>query len=209
MTICKICASAVLTLGLALPATAQQILLREGRVYPIIEPDMLVEIQSKAASVDWAKVIDKKKQKEKLKNFQPENLVKLPAAKENRAFLVDMTYTLDVDLPDGKGGILYPKGYTFNPLEYAPLRGKLVVIDGSDPRQVKWFASSPYFADINVRLLLCGGSYSHLMEKFRRPVFYYMQPMAIRLQLEAVPSVVEQTGKHLQVTEVALEARKS
>ena len=38
-------------------------------------------------------------------NIVPENLVKLPAAKENRAFLVDMTYTLDVDLPDGKGGI--------------------------------------------------------------------------------------------------------
>lgn len=209
MTICKIFASAILILGLVLPAKAQQVLPREGQVYPIAEPDMLAEVQAKAASVNWAKVIDKKKQKEKLKNFQPGNLVKLPAAKENRAFLVDMTYTLDVDLPDGKGGILYPKGYAFNPLEYAPLRGKLVVIDGSDPRQVKWFASSPYFGDISVKLLLCGGSYSHLMEKFRRPVFYYMQPMAIRLQLEAVPAVVEQAGKRLQVTEVALDPRKS
>lgn len=209
MTICKIFASAILILGLVLPAKAQQVLPREGQVYPIAEPDMLAEVQAKAASVNWAKVIDKKKQKEKLKNFQPGNLVKLPAAKENRAFLVDMTYTLDVDLPDGKGGILYPKGYAFNPLEYAPLRGKLVVIDGSDPRQVKWFASSPYFGDISVKLLLCGGSYSHLMEKFQRPVFYYMQPMAIRLQLEAVPAVVEQAGKRLQVTEVALDPRKS
>jgi len=26
-----------------------------------------------------------------------------------------MTYTTEIDVPDGKGGVLYPKGYTFNP----------------------------------------------------------------------------------------------
>lgn len=209
MTTCKTCVSAVLLLSLGLPAAAQQHLPRQGQVYSITEPDMLAEIQAKAASVDWAKVLDRGKQRERLKNFQPETLVKLPSARSGRAFLVDMTYTLDVDLPDGKGGILYPKGYSFNPLDYAPLRGKLIVIDGSDPLQVKWFADSPYVKDISVRLLLSGGSYSQLMEKFRRPVFYYMQPMAVRLQLEAVPSIVEQAGKQLKVTEVGLDQRQS
>jgi len=199
----------VLLLALGLPAAALQHLPRQGQVYPIAEPDMLVEIQAKAESIDWAKVLDRGKQRERLKNFQPETLVKLPPATNDRAFLVDMTYTLDVDLPDGKGGILYPKGYSFNPLDYAPLRGKLVIIDGSDPRQVKWFAGSPYFKDISVKLLLSGGSYSQLMEKFRRPVFYYMQPMAVRLQLEAVPAIVEQVGKQLKVTEVGLDQRQS
>jgi len=209
MAICKIFASAGLVLVLGSAAGAQLALPREGQVYPIAEPDMLEELRTKAATVDWARVIDKDRQKDKLKAFQPGNLVKLPAAQADRAFLVDMTYTLDVDLPDGKGGILYPKGYAFNPLDYAPLRGKLVVIDGSDPRQVQWFAASPLCSDPAVKLLLSGGAYYPLMERFRRPVFYYMQPMAVRLQLEAVPSVIEQSGTHLKVTEIGLGTRQS
>lgn len=209
MATCKIFASTVLLLILSVQVFAQQTLPREGRIYPISEPDMLEELRTKAASVDWNKIVDKEKQKEKIKNFKPETLVSLPTAKQDRAYLVDMTYTLDVDLPDGKGGLLYPKGYSFNPLDYTQLRGKLIVIDGSDPRQVAWFDASPYRDDINIKLLLTGGSYYQLMEKFRRPVFYYMQPMAIRLQVEAVPAIVEQAGKMLKVTEVGLEKRKS
>lgn len=209
MATCKTFASAALLLALCLPAHAQQALPQQGRVYPIAEPDMLEELRAKAASLDWAKVVDKEKQKEKIKAFKPQNLVSLPAAKKDRAYLVDMTYTLDVDLPDGKGGILYPKGYAFNPLDFAPLRGKLIVIDGSDPRQVAWFAASPYRDDISAKLLLTGGSYYQLIEKFRRPVFYYMEPMAIRLQVEAVPAVVEQSGKMVKVTEVGLANRKN
>lgn len=205
----RLLAGCALVLLISSPALSQQPLSREGRVYPIAEPDMLEELRAKAATVDWGKVVNKDQQKAKLKAFKPENLVSLPPAKQDRAFLVDMTYTLEFDLPDGKGGILYPKGYSFNPLDYAPLRGKLVVIDGSDPRQVAWFASSPYRNDLNVKLLLSGGSYYQLIETFQRPVFYYMQPMAIRLQLEAVPSVVEQSGRHLKVTEVGLDNRKS
>lgn len=209
MATCKIFASTALLLILSVQVFAQQTLPREGRIYPISEPDMLEELRTKAASVDWNKMVDKEKQKEKIKNFKPETLVSLPAAKQDRAYLVDMTYTLDVDLPDGKGGLLYPKGYSFNPLDYTQLRGKLIVIDGSDPRQVAWFDASPYRDDINIKLLLTGGSYYQLMEKFRRPVFYYMQPMATRLQVEAVPAIVEQAGKMLKVTEVGLEKRKS
>jgi conjugal transfer pilus assembly protein TraW len=209
MATCRIFASAALLLLLTGPALAQQVLPRDGRVYPITEPDMLEELRAKAATVDWSKVVNKDKQKEKIKTFKPENLISLPPAKEDRSYLVDMTYTLDVDMPDGKGGVLYPKGYSFNPLDFAPLRGKLIVIDGSDPRQVAWFDKSVYRDDLNVKLLLTGGSYYQLMEKFRRPVFYYMQPMSIRLQVEAVPAVVEQAGKMIRVTEVGLEKRKS
>ena len=42
-----------------------------------------------------------------------------------------MTYTTEIDVPDGKGGILYPKGYTFNPLEYLTYSKTIIVINGS------------------------------------------------------------------------------
>ncbi len=43
-----------------------------------------------------------------------------------------MTFTLGNDIPDGKGGVLYPKGYAFNPSNYLSLTSLLVVIDSDD-----------------------------------------------------------------------------
>ena len=88
-----------------------------GNVYPVVEPDALAEIRTAAARVDWEKIIDGQQKLAMIKNFRPRDLHPLPAAKADKSFLVDMTYTLDADIPDGKGGVLYPKGFTFNPLD--------------------------------------------------------------------------------------------
>lgn len=173
-----------------------------GTTYPIAEPDALQEIQKKVASVDWGKIVNKDIVTKKVKEFRPQDLKKLPTAQANRKFIVDLTYTLDQDIPDGKGGVLYPKGYTFNPLDYASLHSVIVVINGNDPVQVDWFMASPYFEDFKTRLILSDGSYYDLTEKFHRPVFYLMEPMAKRFQLQAVPSVVAQKGRYLEVSEI-------
>jgi len=75
-------------------------------------------------------------------------------ASKNKIFTVDMTYTLDTDIPDGKGSIPYPKGYFFNSLDYLNMSSILVVINGESQRQVEWFKSSEYTADYRTRLLL-------------------------------------------------------
>lgn len=173
-----------------------------GATYSITEPDAMQEIQKKAAAVDWGKIVNKDIVTKKVKEFRPQDLKKLPAAQANRKFSIDLTYTLDQDIPDGKGGVLYPKGYTFNPLDYAKLNSVIVVINGNDPNQVDWFRASPYFEDIKTRLILSDGSYYDLAEKFQRPVFYLMEPMAKRFQLQAVPSVVGQKGRFLEVSEI-------
>ncbi len=113
-----------------------------------------------------------------------------------------MTYTVASDIPDGKGGVLYPKGYTFNPLDYLTLTSVVVVIDADDQRQVEWFKSSPHAGDYHTRLLLSGGNYYDLAKQLKRPAFYLMDDVAKRLHLAAVPSVVRQSGKKLEVTEV-------
>jgi len=183
------------------PATAKHLGV-VGATYQIAEPDALQEIKNKAAAVNWKKIVNKDIVTKKVKDFQPQDLRKLPTALSNRKFTVDLTYTLDQDIPDGKGGVLYPKGYTFNPLDYAGLRSVIVVINGSDPSQVNWFKNSIYFEDFKTRLILSDGSYYDLSEKFKRPVFYLMEPMANRFQLKAVPSVVSQKGRYLEVSEI-------
>lgn len=172
-----------------------------GVTYRIAERDALTEIEERAKQVDWHKVLDKRK----VENFQgPPDRVRLPRARQSRSFPVDMTYTTEIDVPDGKGGTLYPKGYTFNPLDYVTYPKTLVVIDGTDPEQVKWFATSEYDKRLDVTLLLTGGSFGAVSKRISRPLFYADRKIVERLKLQAVPSVVRQRGRIMEVTEVKL-----
>lgn len=175
-----------------------------GAVYPIAEPDSLSELKEKAAKVDWKRHLDREKLTRKVRSFMPKDLKRLPAARRDRAFLSDLSYSLDVDIPDGKGGILYPKGYTFNPLDYIRFQRTIVVINGKDRRQVEWFRNSPWFKDVNAMLLLTDGSYFPLGDRLRRPVFYANSLIVGRLGLKAVPSVAQQKGRYLEVREYAV-----
>lgn len=174
-----------------------------GATYGIAERDALAEIEQKAKGIDWSRVITRKTIEE---YDGPQDRVSLPRAARDRSFSVDMTYTLEMDVPDGKGGVLYPRGYTFNPLDYITFTKTLVVLNGNDPEQVKWFASSEYKGRIDVMLLLTEGLYRSLGKKLDVPLFYVDSMLIERLQLLAVPSVVRQEGKVMMVHEYAIPA---
>lgn len=172
-----------------------------GATYQIAERDALTEIEQRAKGVDWNKVVRRKA----IDDYEgPPDRVRLPRAARDRRFPVDMTWTLATDIPDGKGGVLYPQGYTFNPLDYITFTKTLVVINGNDPAQVEWFASSEYKGRIDVLLLLTEGPYRSLGKRLDVPLFYADSTMVERLRLEAVPSIVRQEGKVMVVNEFAV-----
>ena len=188
----------------AMPAPADSTVVDlgvHGRTYGISEPDSLNEIQDKAAGTDWSKVFDPEKMEPRLKNFKLESK-KLPRAENDREFTVDMSYVLDRDIPDGHGNILYPAGYSFNPLEYTRLDNVIVVMDGSDPEQIAWYEASPYAQDYRTMLLITDGQYYDLTERLNTSVFYATTGIIERFNLRAVPSVVCQIGKYMQVKEI-------
>ena len=117
-------------------------------------------------------------------------------------FTVDPGYTLEQDMLDGNGEVIYPRGYTFNPLDFISLPGGLVVIDATDSAQLKWFKKSEYFANNQARLLLVKGSAHELRREFKRPVFYLTDDIAEEMKLKAVPSVVVQQSNRLLVQEI-------
>jgi len=172
-----------------------------GATYGIAEKDALTEIKEHAKKVNWNTKLDKKAMTRRIKEYKPAGLPILPVTKENRTFLRDMTYTTEIDVPDGRGGILYPKGYTFNPLEYLTLSKIIVFIDGSDKKQVKWFEKSPYLKDINTLLILTNGSYYELMKRFKRPVYYAVRNVIARMGIEHVPAVAVQKGRYMEISE--------
>ena len=177
-----------------------------GATYPILEKDGIEEIKQKAAETDWSKYFNRERIEKAVKGYRPENIVRLPRATEDRTFRVDMTYTLNFDIHDGKGGILYPKGYTFNPLDYIHYHNVLVVIDASDEEQLAWLKSCEYMDDYRTRFLITDGGFWDLSNSLERAVFYANEQIVRRLKLKAVPSVVRQSGRFMEVKEIAIES---
>ena len=174
-----------------------------GREYPIVEKDAIEELKSRAAAVDWQRVFSPEITGKAIKEYKPET-ISLPTVPESQKRLVDISYQLEMDIPDGKGGILYPRGYVFNPLAYVNFSKTIVVINGDDARQVDWFTSSSHAGKMETLLLITDGSYYALAQKLNRPVFYATSRIVQRLQLRAVPSVARQSGKYMEIDEIAL-----
>ena len=173
-----------------------------GKTYSVVEPDALAEIKKQAGKVDWEKAIDKKKILNSAKNFKPSDLKKTRTAKKQKTYTVDMTYTLDFNITDANGGIIYPKGYRFNPLDYINYNKTLVIINAAIPKHVEWLVSSGYAKNINTMVLITDGSYYETMKRLKRPVYFANATLMERFQVSAVPAVVRQYGNMMQVTEV-------
>ena len=197
--------SEVLILALLLagvsPALAKEIVRLEpvGPTSAVVETDLGDELRQRAINVDVEQL------RSAQAHYQPANLQALPRAEKDTTTRVDLTHTLEQDLVDAQGTILYPAGFTFNPLRYISLTGALMVIDGSDPEQVAWFKDSPYGANHRALLLLSGGLAATLRDELDRPVAYLTEDIAQRLQLRAVPSVVMEQDQHLTVREVRID----
>ena len=170
-----------------------------GTTYPVVETNLIADLQGQIDHAKLSKIM------EDYKKYKPTDLYALPKATRDRTFQVDMTYTLDHDIQDENGRILYSKGLSWNPLEYVTFPGGLVVIDGEDTSQLKWFEASVYAKNHRVKLMITSGNAATLIDELHRPIFYLNKVMANRLQLAAVPSIVLQDGKKMLVQEVKIE----
>ena len=201
LTVTLLLASGTLLLAWLPPARAGEIVRLEpvGPTSAVIETDLAEELRQRAVSIDVEQL------RHAQARYQPANLHALPRATKDAITMVDLTHTLEQDVQDANGQVLYPAGFTFNPLRYVSLSGALVVIDGSDPEQVAWFKGSPYGANRRALLLLSGGLAAALRDELQRPVAYLTEDLAQRLQLRAVPSVVMEQDQHLTVREVLID----
>ena len=169
-----------------------------GPTSAVVETDLAEALRQRAVSIDVEQL------RHAQAHYQPANLQALPRAEKDTTTRVDLTHTLEEDVQDANGQVLYPAGFTFNPLQYVSLSGALVVIDGSDPEQVAWFKGSPYGTNRRALLLLSGGLAATLRDELGRPVAYLTEDIAQRLQLRAVPSVVVERDNQLEIREVSL-----
>lgn len=185
--------------ALLLAATAQAATSTIGRTWPIAEPDAMTEIEARIARqpatmaaefgprADWSAL----------------RAAPLRQARENRVRSVVPFYTLDFDLTLPGGKVLYPKGYTFNPLAYVSLPQRLVVVH---PRDLGWALRTATLTDWI--LLTAGGDAREdalsLGERIGRPLFILEDRVKQRLGLTVAPVIVRQVGQRLELSEVRL-----
>ncbi len=175
-----------------------------GRTWPIAEPDALDEIEARTRTLP-PNMSNRFGPRE---HWSAMKAAPLAVAVANRVRSVVPFYTLefDVKLPDGK--LLYPKGFTFNPLTYVSLPQRLVVVR---PEDLAWALRTAAPADW---ILLAAGARASadpiaLGQKVGRPLFILEDRVKARLGLEVAPVIVAQVGQKLQLTEVKLDRNRS
>lgn len=179
-----------------------------GNTYQIAEKDALDEIMERAKQANWKQFFNKKTMTYLKNRHEAQTEAHLPKARAPKTFAVDMTYTLSFDIYDINGNILYPKGYTFNPLQFVALPYSLVVIDGSDKAQVAWFRASEYSIKLDSMVMITGGETRKLIKNLRRPVYVCDQRIVDRFKLQAVPSIIRQNGIYMEVQEIVVPDKK-
>ena len=171
----------------------------EGATYPIIEQDALTEVEEAAKRVDWEKVF--KDGAKDTKAFRTQ-VDKLPRVTQHSVRTFGMIYTLEEDManPSDPSKPLYPKGFTFNPLEYSMLP-RLIFIDGGDPAQVAWVKS---LKDDTAMVILTSGEYKAVGSALKSVTYNADDRLIQMFKLKAVPSIVTQKGAEIQVEEISI-----
>ena len=184
---------------------------QQGALFPVVEADLLSVIQKRLTAMQASGEIDRaNRQLAERTAAQVRRPVPVPGigdAAEERRWTFDPTITVNADLRDGRGRVVVAAGTRVNPLDTVPLRQRLVFLDGDDEGQVAWAMDAT--TALNAKLILVSGSPFALMKAQQRR-FYFDQAgtLTTKFGVRAVPAVIEQAGRALKVSEIAIPKAK-
>lgn len=166
-----------------------------GKTYPISEPDPYKQIAERSAAIDFSKKADEIKKKQTfIKKFRTEPL---PRTTQALTTLVTPKSTSPTDIY-GKDGLLYPKGFEFNPLDYKKMNGRIVIIDQSDIGNINIIKSDT--------VIINKGDIKQSAMALKQPVYILDHITASTLtHLRTSPTIIQQKGNQLEYTQINLD----
>ena len=193
-----------------------------GHVFPIIEINMLDFIYDRLTYLEQTGVLGKLK-KEAIERVKQSIVrppaIKLPTTTQPKTFYHTPSFTLEADIVDYQGHVLYTKGTTYNamdPRTYPAELGKsitlpkysdhLLFFDGDDIQQVNWVHDYIDTLDHNqqrYRIILTNGNIKESIKTFNRPVQFNQQGwITQKLGIQHLPSVVTQEHVRFKIEEI-------
>ena len=174
---------------------------RYGTTYPISERDAYEEIMKKVKKANLAGrflLLKKHVMEHAAVNNQ------LGRATRDRVFRISIKFQLPFDIKDHTGKIIYPQGYTFNPLEYVSFPFTLVFFDSTSEKELEWLKKSGLLDRHDTILITTRGSVFDASELTGRIVYLGDEKILRYFSVEKTPSIVYQDGKTMILREIGV-----
>lgn len=180
-----------------------------GPTYGIGEPHLLnfieQRLRDKERSGELQQLIEQAQARGIDAVKRPQAVSGLQPTATARTFYFDPSFTLDRNITDSRGQLLFAAGTRKNPLDVVSLSKHLLFFDARDRRQVTRAQELMARYAGKVKPILTGGSYLDLMKVWRIPVYYDQQgTLTRRFGIRQVPALVSQEGARLRIDEVVL-----
>ena len=203
--------AAVLLFAAALPgAVSAKDLGVRGATWPVAEPDLLEQIEARLKEMERSGALvrleDEARASARRKLEEPGSVPGIAPAREERSRLFDPAITVARDIRTADGVLIAAAGTRVSPLERIALARDLLFVDGRREAEIAWALSH----DRPAKIVLLAGRPLELMRRHGRPFFFDQGGrLAARLRLSLTPSLVEQAGSQLRITEIPVEDRES
>lgn len=187
-----------------------------NNTYEIKEQDFISEIESKKDIVASKLEEEKNRQSEKIENYTGEILSKAPIS---NIFTIDPTFTLDKDIPKYNKvgqqiGVLYKKGYKFNPIEYMTIvPPNMLVFNACDEKEGNYINTliKQYESNSKDYMLVNSGCKNKDVKtsSFSKKVYFLTKEMIDKFQLKHTVSIisVNKDKKRIVVEEVNVDEK--
>mgnify|MGYP001792038942 CR=1 FL=1 len=178
-----------------------------GEVFPVAEPDLFSEIQSKFDRLEAAGEVDRLNERFRDRAIaaaeRPPHVEGISNTVTPRSYLFDPTITVRDEIRTPDGTVLARAGDQFNPLDFTSMRQRLVFFDGDVPAQVEWARLEFDQSEEVVQPILIGGPVLELSRDWKRQVFFDQGgKLSSMFGIAHVPARVTREGNRLLVEEV-------
>jgi len=203
--------AAALLLAGALPgaASAKDLGVR-GATWPVAELDLLAQIEDRLVELErsgeLARLEEEARANARRRLEEPGPVPGIAPAREERSRPFDPAVTVARDIRTADGALIAAAGTRVNPLERVTLVRDLLFVDGRRAAEIAWALAHERPA----KIVLLAGRPLELMRQYRRPFFFDQGGrLAARFGLRFTPSLVEQHGSKLRITEIPVADRES
>jgi len=203
---------AALLAGMTTPAAAKDLGVR-GATWPVAEPDLLEEIEARLTEMqrsgELARLEDEARERARQRLEEPEPVPGIAPATEERSRPFDPAITVARDIRTESGTLIAASGTRVNPLERVGLTRDLIFVDGRREAEIAWALERMRSGDRPAKIVLLAGRPLDLMRRHRRPFFFDTGGrLAARFGIAVTPTLVEQDGSRLRLTEILIAENK-